>query len=141
MLPVDDIFVPPVVITSFTWLCRDQCCCPRALVLVSRRLETGITRSWSWSWNGIMIFELCLIMFSLDQTVCWRSQCLLTNVHKWGHIGGYTIQFTLCIYLFTFSMSLQEATAQVQSCGSKSHQANSFGHCVCSAVSENFLYM
>jgi len=51
-----------------------------------------------------MIFELCLITYSLDQTVCWRSQCLLTNVQS-GDIGSYTLHVTvytlhLLIYFF-----------------------------------------
>jgi len=33
----------------FVFVTFCQCCCPRALVLVSRRLETGIARSWSWN--------------------------------------------------------------------------------------------
>ena len=45
-------------------------------------LGLAIFKSWPWSWNGVMIFELCLITYGLDQTVCWRSQCLLSNVQR-----------------------------------------------------------
>jgi len=118
----------------------DQCCCPRALVLVSGRLETGICRSWSWSlsWKGVMNYWLCFITYSLDQTVCWRwrSQRLLTNVHNWGHIGGYTLQFTLCTYLFTFFCNYKMRQHRCKVVGA-SHIKQTVPATAC-AVSENF---
>ena len=102
-------------------------------------LGLAIFKSWPWFWNGVMIFELCLITYGLDQTVCWRSQCLLSNVQKRGHTGGYTLQFTLCIYLFTFSRCLYKRQQHKCKIMGASHIKRTVPVTAC-AVSENFLY-
>jgi len=93
--------------------------------------------SWSWSWNGVMIFELCFITYSLDQTVCWRSQCLLTMC-KSGDISVVTLTvYTLHLLIYFLcrqhKCKIVGATEQVTS-------SKQFRLLAC-AISENFLYV
>jgi len=87
-------------------------------VLLSSCLGLGLgLEMGSWFLNCALSRTVLIKLYVGDHNAYWLM-C------KSRDIGSYTLQFILCIYLFTFSMS----TAQVQSCGSKSHQANSSGH-------------